>query len=364
MVDQSELAFRMLCRRHGATAAYTPMLHSRLFLEDPNYRAEHFSTCEGDGPLMVQFCANDPETLLAAARIVEPHADSIDLNLGCPQRIARRGRYGAFLMDDLPLVERIVRTCAEGLRVPVTVKIRVFPEREKTVAYARMLERAGASLIAVHGRLREQKKSKGPDADWDAIKAVVQAVGVPVLANGNIRTLQDVHRCMDYTGAVGVLSAESLLEDPALFSPRRLLPGGAFGGAQGAQLLLEYLDLVEVRPAPMRMVTGHAFRMLGAWLSEFTDLRDRLNQQHKTFGVADIREIARDVVFRIEGLGRDYPVPKLSERALARMEREAAMAAAIAEQNREESCLQRIAANKAESLGNNVEPRQVLQAVA
>ena len=94
-------------------------------------------------------------------------------------------------------------------------------------------------------------------------QAVVQAVGVPVLANGNIRTLQDVHRCMDYTGAVGVLSAESLLEDPALFSPRRLLPGGAFGGAQGAQLLLEYLDLVEVRPAPMRMVTGHAFRMLG-----------------------------------------------------------------------------------------------------
>ena len=78
-------------------------------------------------------------------------------------------------MDDLPLVERIVRTCAEGLRVPVTVKIRVFPELEKTVEYARMLERAGASLIAVHGRLREQKKSQGPDANWDAIK-VRQAI--------------------------------------------------------------------------------------------------------------------------------------------------------------------------------------------
>ncbi|CAL8460605.1 g134 [Coccomyxa elongata] len=359
MVDQSELAFRMLCRRHGATAAYTPMLHSRLFLEDPNYRAEHFSTCEGDRPLMVQFCANDPETLLAAARIVEPHADAIDLNLGCPQRIARRGRYGAFLMDDLPLVERIVRTCSEGLSVPVTVKIRIFPDLERTVEYARMLERAGASLIAVHGRLREQKKSQGPDADWDAIKAVVEAVSVPVLANGNIRTLEDVQRCMEYTGAVGVLSAESLLEDPALFSPRPRLPGGA----HGAQLLLEYLDLVDLYPCPMRMVTGHAFRMLGAWLSEFTDLRDRLNQQHKSFGVEDIREIAREVVCRIEGLGRDYPVPRLSERALARMEREAAMAAAIAEQNREESCLQRIAANKAESLGQ-VEPQRALQAAA
>lgn len=77
---------------------------------------------------------------------------------------------GAFLMDDLPLVERIVRTCAEGLDVPVTCKIRIFPELQKTIEYAQMLERAGASLIAVHGRLREQKKSSGADANWDAIK--------------------------------------------------------------------------------------------------------------------------------------------------------------------------------------------------
>ena len=79
---------------------------------------------------------------------------------------------GAFLMDDLPLVERIVRTCAQGLDVPVTCKIRMFPDLQKTVAYAQMLERAGASLIAVHGRLREQKKSKGADANWDVIKVI------------------------------------------------------------------------------------------------------------------------------------------------------------------------------------------------
>ena len=83
---------------------------------------------------------------------------------------------GAFLMDDLPLVERIVRTCAEGLDVPVTCKIRIFPELQKTIAYAQMLERAGASLIAVHGRLREQKKSNGADASWDAIKASLAAL--------------------------------------------------------------------------------------------------------------------------------------------------------------------------------------------
>ena len=86
---------------------------------------------------------------------------------------------------------------------------------------------------------------------------------MPVLANGNIRTLHDVHRCMEYTGCVGVMSAESLLEDPALFSSARLSPEGHFRGTAGAQLLLEYLDLAEQYPTPMRMVTGHAFKMLG-----------------------------------------------------------------------------------------------------
>ena len=97
------------------------------------------------------------------------------------------------------------------------------------------------------------------------MQAVREAVSVPVLANGNIQTLHDVHRCMEYTGCVGVMSAESLLEDPALFSPARLTPEGQFRGTAGAQLLLEYLDLAEQHPTPMRMVTGHAFKMLGEY---------------------------------------------------------------------------------------------------
>ncbi|KAL5079799.1 hypothetical protein RYX36_008220 [Vicia faba] len=82
MVDNSELPFRLLCKKYGAQAAYTPMLHSRIFSETDKYRKEEFTTCKEDRPLFVQFCANDPDVLLEAARRVDPYCDYVDINLG------------------------------------------------------------------------------------------------------------------------------------------------------------------------------------------------------------------------------------------------------------------------------------------
>lgn len=314
MVDQSELPFRMLCRKYGSTAAYTPMLHARLFLETESYREEHFSTCPEDRPLLAQFCANDPDILLKAARIVEPYVDGIDINLGCPQRIARRGRYGAYLMDDLPLVEKLVKTLAQNLSIPVTVKIRRFDDIQKTVQYALMLERAGASMIAVHGRTRDQRRASEVLADWAHITAVRQACRVPVLANGNIRTLQDVDPCLQATQAHGVLSAESLLEDPALFWSERLLPGNEYKMIDRPMLFKEYLDLVDKYPVNMRMVKGHAFKILGPWLTEYVDLREEINKGSWLVDVEAYQQCIKELMRRIELSKRDYPVPQISAR--------------------------------------------------
>uniref|UniRef100_A0A5J6NDW3 tRNA-dihydrouridine(16/17) synthase [NAD(P)(+)] n=1 Tax=Cymbidium ensifolium TaxID=78740 RepID=A0A5J6NDW3_CYMEN len=289
MVDNSELPFRMLCRKYGAEAAYTPMLHSRIFTENEKYRITEFSTCKEDRPLFVQFCANDPYVLLEAAKKVEPYCDYVDINLGCPQRIARRGNYGAFLMDNLPLIKSLVEKLANNLHVPVSCKVRIFPDLKDTLAYTTMLEEAGCALLAVHGRTRDEKDGKKLRADWDAIRAVKNTVSIPVLANGNIRHMDDVQSCLAYTGADGVLSAESLLENPALFTGFRTAEwkddsdNNSFkdGGLDQADLVEEYLKLCERYPVPWRMVRSHVHKMLGDWFRIHPHVRQELNSQSK-----------------------------------------------------------------------------------
>lgn len=303
MVDCSELPFRLLCKKYGAQAAYTPMLHSRMFTETEKYRSSEFTTCEEDRPLFVQFCANDPATLLEAARRVEPFCDYVDINLGCPQRIAKRGNYGAFLMDNLPLVKSLVQKMALNLRVPVSCKIRIFPNLEDTLKYARMLEEAGCSLLAVHGRTRDQKDQRKIRADWAAIRAIKDAVRIPVLANGNIRHMDDVHSCLEETGAEGVLSADALLENPALFAGYKTVEWGANEGGNNdgnldqAALVVEYLKLCEKYPVPWRMIRAHVHKMLGEWFRLQPQVREEFNAQYKLtfeflFGLVDqLREL-------------------------------------------------------------------------
>ena len=182
----------------------------------------------------MQFCANDPEMLLQAAKIVAPHCDGVDINFGCPQRIAKRAGTGAFLMDDWATIDALIRKLDEELEVPVTAKIRVYDDLETSIKYAEMVEAAGAQLVAVHGRTREQKRASDVRANWAFIREIKKRLKVPVLANGDIRTLDEARKCLEATGADGVLSADPLLENPSLFSDPPFCPAvGSEGPAPG-----------------------------------------------------------------------------------------------------------------------------------
>lgn len=213
--------------------AYTPMLHARLFSQDAKYRKAHFQAVRPDTdepwldgnpsldrPLFVQFCANHPSALVAAAKLVAPHCDAVDLNLGCPQGIARKGHYGAFLQEDQDLIFRLINTLHKELPVPVTAKIRILDTREATLAYARNVLDAGASILTVHGRRREQKGHLTGLADWDTIRWLRENLPpeTVLFANGNVLQPGDVERCREATGADAVMSAEGNLSDPAIFA--------------------------------------------------------------------------------------------------------------------------------------------------
>lgn len=156
MVGASELAFRLLCRRYGATLAYTPMINSDRFVADEAYRKQEFQTTPADRPLVAHFSANHPKTFLKAAKLVEGHCDAIDLNLGCPQRVAFVGHFGSFLLaeEDRALLLKIVRKVSRNISIPLFAKIRLLDTVEDTIRLCQQLRDAGIKLIAIHARHR------------------------------------------------------------------------------------------------------------------------------------------------------------------------------------------------------------------
>ncbi|CAM9789343.1 unnamed protein product [Chrysoparadoxa australica] len=286
MVDQSEAAFRQLCFRHGADLAYTPMIHSPHFAKKENgkFREQQFDGLgeEEGGPLIAQFCGNNADTLVTAAKYIDHRVDAVDLNLGCPQRIAKKGAYGAFLLPDRKLCTELVGALADNLDCPVTAKVRVLPKEQDTMDLLLSLEAAGASLITVHGRGVERSKTRTGPCNWDIIARAKQTLSVPVVANGGMETLADVEACLAFTGADACMSSEALLENPALFDrtmePLTNLSGLAVAERQ-LSLAQEYLDLVRQYPPIYGLhykVKSHLFKMLYRLLSAQTDVRSQL----------------------------------------------------------------------------------------
>ncbi|GAM21396.1 hypothetical protein SAMD00019534_045710, partial [Acytostelium subglobosum LB1] len=279
MIDHTFLAFRMLCRKYNADLVYTPMFHSKNYANDATYRLENFEICKEDRPLVVQFCGNEVEHIVKAALMVESQCDAVDINLGCPQIVAKKGHYGAFLLEQPEIVLPMVRELHKRLSIPVFCKIRLLPNLEDTIKLALQLQEAGCQLLTVHGRTKEQKGKLSGVANWKAIKAVKDALSIPVIANGSVLEYDDIDECLKETTADGVMSAEGILANPAMFSGKNI---------PVTQICHDFLDMCEQYPTQHWIIRSHFFKLLRKDCEVYEDLRSKLNN---VFTVAEFRGV-------------------------------------------------------------------------
>lgn len=219
----SDRIFRSLVRRWSSDALLFTEMVNATSLELGHGRAKVEELSEERGPIGVQLFDHRPAAMADAARRAEDAgAFLVDINMGCPVRkIARKGG-GSGLIRDPDLACQIVDAVASAVGVPVTVKTRLgwcgSSEQPSThddaVAWSRRLQDAGAQLLTLHGRTREQRFSG--NANWDAIAAVKQSLHIPVIANGDVYNPDDALRCLKVTGADGVMVGRGTMGAPWL----------------------------------------------------------------------------------------------------------------------------------------------------
>lgn len=221
MAGYGDLPTRALYREMGSAYSFVPCVLDDGVLRNPRGTSGLVEFVPEERPVALQLLGNDAPTLVGAARaLMALRPDIIDLNAGCPaRRVFYRGRGAALLQDPAQLGD-FVRQLATALPVPVTVKIRLgWDDASRNYAeVAHIVEESGAAAIAVHGRTKEQGYSGV--ADWRAIGEVVARVSVPVLANGDVRTVADIDAIMAQTGCAGVLIGRGAVGNPWLFQRR------------------------------------------------------------------------------------------------------------------------------------------------
>lgn len=215
----SDLPYRLICREYGSAMSYTEFTACEAILRGAKPALRQLDYDPREKPqLTFQIFDSDEDRIVACAQKIEQLGPGIiDLNMGCSvSSVSGRGA-GAGLLRDPQKIARIFNRLSRAVRVPVTAKIRLgWDARSRNyLEVARILEDNGASLIAVHGRTKEQAY-KG-FADWDAIAEVKQAVKIPVIGNGDVKTVADIARIKAHTGCDGVMIGRAAIGNPWIF---------------------------------------------------------------------------------------------------------------------------------------------------
>jgi len=298
MAGVSEAPFRRLCRRFGADVVVSEFLSSEGLRRGNERTLEMAAFAAEERPIGIQLFGSDPSAMAEGAAVVtEVFApEFVDINFGCPVKKVVKRNGGSGCLKDLGLVAAITRAVVDATRLPVTVKIRSGWDEElrDPVGIARTCEDAGAKALTLHARTRAQLYSGR--ARWDEIAAVVRALRIPVIGNGDVGKAEDVLRMRDETGCAGVMIARGSFGNPWIFSEARALLEGlskppAPGAAERFEVALAHARLtLELDGDTPKTVVE--FRKHLGWyargLRGAAELRDRL---HHVNTLAEVERI-------------------------------------------------------------------------
>ena len=286
MAGVTDLAFRLLAKEMGCGLVVSEMVSATGLLYENCRTKDLIRIDPRERPTAIQLFGSVPAELAEAARRVEASgADIIDFNMGCPTHKIVRNGEGSALLRFPDLAATILKEMVAAVDIPVTVKIRAGWDAGSinAVEIARRAEQAGVSAIAVHARTREQFYAG--KADWNIIREVKQAVKVPVIGNGDVRTVQDAERLLQETGCDGVMVGRAACGNVWIFrqiatylKEGRLTPSPSF--AEKAATLLRHLDmLTELKGThiAIREMRRHAVCYVKG-LPKSAELRTHFNQ--------------------------------------------------------------------------------------
>ena len=217
MAGITDLPFRKIAKKYGPALVYTEMVSSKAIFHNDEKTKKLLNMENEKRPIAVQIFGSDIESMVFAAKYVEPIADIIDINMGCPAPKVVKNGDGSKLLLNLDLAEEIVKAVVQSVKKPVTVKLRKGWNNSNIVAVeaAKRFEKAGVKAITIHGRTREEYYSG--TCDLDIIKAVKEAVNIPVIGNGDVKDINSAKKMFEYTGVDGIMIGRASLGSPWIF---------------------------------------------------------------------------------------------------------------------------------------------------